>query len=53
LLALLGMLCLIFAMTESQLWLSLFILGCKYGISQVFNIAYFANIMIFPTAIVA
>ena len=48
-----GMLCLIYVETDSQGLLGLFILGSKYGVSQVFNMAYLGNILIFPTTLVA
>ena len=53
LIAAVGMLCLIHIDTESQGLLNLFILGSKYGVSQVFNLVYLGNIMIFPTSLVA
>lgn len=48
-----GMLCLTFIDTLNQLLLALFILGSKYGVSQVFNMAYLGNVRIFPTSLVA
>ena len=47
-----GMLCLTFIDTLNQLLLALFILGSKYGVSQVFNMAYLGNVRIFPTSLV-
>jgi hypothetical protein len=38
---------------NNQIILAIFILGSKYGISQVFNVAYYANVCIFPVRIVA
>jgi len=48
-----GMLLLTFSTTNSQLLLSIFILGSKFGVSQVFNLAYVGNIQLFPVALVA
>ena len=42
-LAIAGMICLITVNTTNQLWLSIFILGSKFGISSSFNIAYLGN----------
>mmetsp|Transcript_16487 Transcript_16487/g.27996 ORF Transcript_16487/g.27996 Transcript_16487/m.27996 type:complete len:168 (+) Transcript_16487:1162-1665(+) len=52
LLAFAGMFCILVTQTDDQLLLALFILGSKYGISQVFNIAYVGNVLVFPTNIV-
>lgn len=48
-----GMLCLILVNTSDVLFLSLFILGSKFGISQVFNIAFVGNQHLFPIALVS
>ena len=39
-----GMLCLLMVNTGDQMKLSIFILGSKFGVSQVFNVAYLGNI---------
>ena len=48
-----GMLGLIFVKTENQFWLSLFVLGSKFGISLAFGLVYLANAFMFPVSIVA
>lgn len=48
-----GMLCLIFVKTENEIVLSIFILGSKYGVTQVFNMSYLGNVKVFPTSLVA
>jgi hypothetical protein len=48
-----GMISLILVKTESQFWIALFILGSKFGISSVYNIAYIGNTEIFPISVVA
>lgn len=48
-----GMLCLIFVPTDNQILLAVFILGSKYGVTQVFNMAYLGNVNVFPTSLVA
>lgn len=51
--ALVGMLCLIITSTDEEGWLSLFILGSKFGISAAFVVAYCGNYYLFPVSIVA
>jgi hypothetical protein len=51
--ALSGMAALIFTSTLNQLWLSIMILGCKFGISCAKSTAYLANYQVFPVSIVA
>jgi len=51
--ALLGMAALIFTSTLNQFWLSIMILGCKFGISCAKSTAYLANYQVFPVTIVA
>lgn len=48
-----GMLCLFITQTSDQRLLSIFILGSKFGVSQVFNLAYLGNMMLFPTSLLA
>ena len=48
-----GMLALLLTTTMNQLYLSFFILGCKFGISCAKSTAYLANFWIFPQNIVA
>jgi hypothetical protein len=52
-LSLIGMLALIFVDDPSQAWISVFILGSKFGVSATFNLAYLGNVMLFPTVIVS
>ena len=52
-LAIYGMVALILVPTEDQLLLSLFILGSKFGISSVFNLAYLGNQLLFPVSMIA
>ena len=52
-LSLAGMLSLTFSTTNDQAWLSLFILGAKYGTCQLFNISYIGNTHLFPIVVVA
>jgi hypothetical protein len=52
-LAILGMVCFITIPTQDQLWLSIFVMGSKFGISSAFNIAFLGNKLLFPTSIVA
>lgn len=52
-LSLAGMISLTFSTTTEQAWLSLFILGAKYGICQLFNLGYIGNTHLFPIAVVA
>lgn len=52
-LSLSGMLCLTFSSTKNQGLLSLFILGTKWGICQMFNIGYVGNTHLFPISVVA
>lgn len=53
LIALTGMASLIFTSTLNQFYLSLMILGCKFGISCAKGTAYLANYQVFPVSIVA
>ena len=48
-----GMLSLILTTTDNQYWLSLFVLGSKFGVSASFNIAFIGIYYLFPTDIVA
>jgi hypothetical protein len=48
----LGMLCLILINTDDQFFLSLFILGSKFGIASAFNLVYLGNSQVFPVTIV-
>jgi len=48
-----GMFCLIFIKTDNQAFLSLFILGSKFGATQMFNTAYIGNTYLFPVSLVA
>lgn len=43
-----GMISLIEVDPDNQYTLAFFILGCKYGISQAFNVVYIANVKLFP-----
>ena len=52
-LALSGMLSLIFYKYDGQLYLGLFILGSKFGVSQAFNAAYIGNVKLFPPGILS
>jgi hypothetical protein len=52
-LAILGMVCFIAIPTQDQLWLSIFVMGSKFGISSAFNIAFLGNKLLFPTSSVA
>ena len=47
------MLCLVMSSTNDQMLLSIFILGSKFGVSQVFNLAYLGNMQLFPTSMLA
>ena len=47
------MLCLTLFRTDVQVWISLFILGSKFGVSQLFNLAYIGNAYLFPLPLVA
>jgi MFS family permease len=38
--------------TTNEVLLACFILTCKFGISQAFNVAYIGNLMLFPTDVV-
>lgn len=51
--AIFGMASLAYDKPNNQLLLAIFVLGSKYGVSQVFNVAYYANVCIFPVRIVA
>lgn len=51
--AIAGMLCLVLIDTKNQFLLSLFILGSKYGVCQLFNIAFIGNTHLFPISMVA
>ena len=51
--ALVGMFCLMVTTTESKEWISLFILGSKFGVSSAFNVAYVGNYELFPVNMVA
>lgn len=48
-----GMVALTVYETDSQILLSLFILGSSYGVSQVFNLAYVGNFYLFEVHLVA
>ena len=48
-----GMACLTAWPDSSQVLLGLYILGSKYGVSQIFNMAYVGNQYLFPIALVA
>ena len=48
-----SLLSLTFSNTQQQGWLSLFILGAKYGVCQLFNIGYVGNTHLFPISMVA
>ena len=48
-----GMFCLTILPKASQLLLALFILGSKYGIAQVFNLAYVGNQYLFEISLVS
>ena len=50
---LVGMLFLVMTDTLQYGWLSLFILGSKFGVSSTFNIAFIAIYQIFPATIMA
>lgn len=52
-LAALGMLCLIFLKTENKYIIGMFIIGCRFGVSQTFNLAFIGNQMLFSISIVA
>lgn len=51
--SLVGMICIIVVPTKSQAWLTLFILGCKFGVSQTFCLVFIGNALIFPFEVVA
>lgn len=48
-----GMMSLILVKTDNQYWIALFVLGSKFGISSVYNIAYIGNTEIFSISVVA
>jgi len=52
-LALSGMVALIFYKGDSQFLLGLCILGSKFGVAQAFNLAYVGNTYLFPITVVA
>ena len=47
-----GILCLLLTSTTNQFWLSIFILGAKFGISISFNIAFIGTYHLFPPSII-
>ena len=47
------MLCLTLIRTKEQVFISLFILGSKFGVSQLFNLAFIGNTFLFPLPLVA
>ena len=47
------MLSLVIFTDASQLFLALFILGSKYGVAQVFNLAYVGNQYLFDISLVS
>ena len=47
----LGMFFLLVTTTDNQIWLSFFILGGKFGISQAFLVAFVAMSVLFPASI--
>ena len=51
--AMVGMFSLIATTTDNKFWLSLFILGSKFGVSAAFNVAYVGNYALFPVNMVA
>lgn len=53
LLGVIGMICLILIDTDSELVLSVFILGSKFGISSAFNLLYLGNTQMFPMNMIA
>jgi hypothetical protein len=52
-LAILGMFLLVVTGTDNQLLLTLFILGSKYGICQLYNMLYVGTTYLFPIEFVA
>ena len=48
-----GMISLILTTTMNEYWLSLFILGGKFGVSSTFNVAFLGSYYLFPPTILA
>ena len=48
-----GMFCLIAVDTNDQTLLAIFVLGSKFGVSSLLNIAYCGNSFLFPTSVLA
>jgi len=52
-LATVGMLCLILITTNNKYVIGMFIIGCRFGVSQTFNLAFIGNQLLFSISIVA